>query len=432
MCNPFICGEPVQYKHFIGRDNEIRRLEDWIDKGSSAVIVGDPRIGKTSLLKYLTATQRSRNLSNDLKSKLWFQYIDFQCTNKDCKPSDFWRIAITKLYETVFKCDPACAVSKIYQECLWENFAVSDSLANFLEKLGAAGWRLVLLLDEFDVVLERPGLSNGVFLGSLRALATNYNSLAVVVSARKSLLQLSAATAEYTSGSPFFNSFNEICLEPFSVDSCHDLLNWAGGRFTESDHQYLIDLTGGYPHLLQVAAYELWEAYIELPDDAFNRWRKVKDRLYDVVALMFNDMWRLWSPEMRIAFIAVALPQMTLDRTELNKQNLLRDFRRLNLKSELRDLKKRGLIVEGSQHGDWQVRSLVSLWWLADQVSQEVRDGVSCREWLQKQRVDRFLTRSQKEKWGEILRFVGEVLKDGARTLVESTAKSFGGVVMQP
>lgn len=431
MQNPFITGEVVPPEKFVGRRNEIRRLSSNIMKGSSSIVVGDPRVGKTSLLKYLSAPQKAEYLYGEKALKQYFQYFNAHTFNDDFDEAQFWQQAIEPLYKKIvaLKPDNCSSIESAYMKCTQTKFSHYPSLENLFEKLDTSGWRLVLLVDEFDVVLEHPKLNNKGFLGNLRTLAC-HSSLAYIAAARQSLLQIEAKTKGYADGSPYFNILNLFTLGPIRDEDCMELLEWAGERFTVEDRRYLIELTGRYPYLLQVAASELWEAYIELPGKTDERYRQVERKLYDVVAKMFNDMWKLWSPEMRIAFIGAGLPDMALNNLKLRKHNLISEIK--NMSAELRELQTRGLISEDpKRNSKWRVCSSISLWWLADQIVREVRDEASCQKWLVNQKIEGLLTTSEQKKWADILSSVGEVLKDGAKTLVEATAKGFAEAMIK-
>ncbi len=48
--NPFIYGKPVSKEHFMGRKDVLQTLISRILTGQSSAIIGEPHIGKTSLL----------------------------------------------------------------------------------------------------------------------------------------------------------------------------------------------------------------------------------------------------------------------------------------------------------------------------------------------------------------------------------------------
>lgn len=422
MQNPFYCGDALPLGKFVGRENEFRRVTSQIWKGSSTLIVGDPRVGKTSFLNYLSAS-----LDEPCDTKLWFQYIDMLCFDEKHGPSDLWKFATEPLYEGVFKTMPRSRVFHAYKECVKSNFSRSDLLNIFFKELNVSGWRLVLLWDEFDVVLEHPKLNTKKFLGDFRSLTSNNGAFSPIMAARKSRVQLDSATAGYNSASQYFNHISEIVLGPLKDRDCAKVLAEAKERFTATDRCYLVELTGGHPYLLQVAASELWEAYIEFPQDADQRWKQMKNKFYRAAASTFDEMWRLWSPEVRMAFTAAVLPQISLDYPRFRNQNLLRSLRNLN--GQLYELRDRGLIVDDNEStSQWRVRSLIALWWLANQIAEAIHAQISYEEWLQKQHIEGLITtREQRKQWNEVWNTAGEVLKDGTKALVEAIGKGVGG-----
>lgn len=52
--NPFLHGNPVPHTHFFDRRQAVRRLKGrLLSHGQSSAVVGEPHMGKTSLLHYL-------------------------------------------------------------------------------------------------------------------------------------------------------------------------------------------------------------------------------------------------------------------------------------------------------------------------------------------------------------------------------------------
>lgn len=71
------------------------------------------------------------------------------------------------------------------------------------------------------------------------------------------------------------------------------------------------------------------------------------------------------------------------------------------------------------------------LWWLADELVRTVRDEPSFEEWLRKQEWEGLLTRDEKQQLNKGVRAVVELLKDGAKTLIEAAAKGVGEVIVK-
>ena len=92
--NPFYCGNPVPTDLFKNRRRDIRRSVSRIaNYGQSTAIVGEPRIGKTSLLKFL-ADPENRTILYDAKGeRLVFSYIDAQTLGTQLDCAQFWELA---------------------------------------------------------------------------------------------------------------------------------------------------------------------------------------------------------------------------------------------------------------------------------------------------------------------------------------------------
>ena len=91
--NPFIYGKPVPVTQHINRQRELRTLFARLRNGESTAIVGEPRIGKTSLLRCLaTPTVQQEWLAGEAKRLISVE-IDFyqEWLSPDKSPKDFWQ-----------------------------------------------------------------------------------------------------------------------------------------------------------------------------------------------------------------------------------------------------------------------------------------------------------------------------------------------------
>ena len=128
----------------------------------------------------------------------------------------------------------------------------------------------------------------------------------------------------------------------------------------------------------------------------------------------------------------MALADVTkmLEQRQFYKQPLIRDKR--DIGPELRSLKKQGFVVEDEATSTgWRVRPQAFLWWLADELVRTVREEMLFEEWLQKQELRTLLTRGEKKQLGKAARAVGDLLKDGATTLIEAAAKGVGEAMVK-
>jgi hypothetical protein len=433
MSNPFFYGPPVPPDHFIDRRRELRRITGRIaNQGQSTAVVGEPRSGKTSLLDYLAAPE-ARGLYSACEKRLVFSYLDAQTLGGEFSQAQFWEHVLRPLHERAIAPHPDSPLAQAYQMCQENDFGCFV-LERFLAQLELTVWRLVLMLDEFDVLLYHPILNSAEFFGGLRSLASrSRGALALVIASRRPLTSLNEDTQQFSrTGSPYFNFLDEITLGPWPDKDVAELLRRAGDRFMEDDRRFIAEVAGGHSYLVQVAASTLWEVYEEGEDDPNMRRQQAGQDLYDEAALTLGDTWRQWSPATRRAFTAVALAYIPklLKQREFYTERLIRDLR--DLRPELRSLKKQGFVAEDEAiPGGWRVRPGAFLWWLADELVRTVRDEPSFEEWLRKQEWEGLLTRDEKQQLDKGVRAVVGLLKDGAKTLIEAAAKGAGEAIVK-
>ena len=186
-------------KRFFGREHEIEqvfsRLRNFEFESSS--IVGERRIGKTSLLNFLMhpEVRLSYGLNSD---KYLFIYLDFQMIDKDTTPLRLWQRVLRQMTrscqdtEVKLMLEEMCAMDTI------DNFAIAD-LFDSIDKIGLY---IVFLLDEFENVTANQNFDAAFFYG-LRALAIHHN-LSLITSSRRELIEL--CHSETIRSSPFFNT----------------------------------------------------------------------------------------------------------------------------------------------------------------------------------------------------------------------------------
>ena len=428
MPNPFFHGNPVPSDQFLNRRRELRRIAGRIaNQGQSTAIVGEPRSGKTSLLDYLAAPETRAELYGEHGERLLFCYLDGQTLGGEFTQAQFWEHALHPLQERL--ADPASPLAQAHRTCRENDFGCFV-LERLLAQMRVDDWRLVLLLDEFDALLHHDVFNSTEFFGGLRSLASrSRGALALVIASRIPLTELNKETQELSrTGSPYFNFLDEITLGPWPNKDVEALLRRAGERFTPDDRRFIVQVAGGHPFLLQAAASELWEAYAEGLADTGEHRQQAGQILYDKAALILEDTWRLWQPATRKAFTIVALADVArmLEQRQFYSLPLTRDKR--DVGRELRELVKQGFVTEDETTSvGYCVRPQAFLWWLADELVCTVRDEVPFEEWLQKQELGLLLTRGEKEKLDNAVRAIGELLKDGASTLIQAAAKGVGG-----
>src|SRR5262245_31574681 len=91
--NPFTYGNPISdSRRFFGRAREVEQIFGRLrnDEFESSSLVGDRRIGKTSLLNYLAdpSVRTSYSLSPE---RYIFVYVDLQMVDESMGPEQLWR-----------------------------------------------------------------------------------------------------------------------------------------------------------------------------------------------------------------------------------------------------------------------------------------------------------------------------------------------------
>lgn len=157
--NPFSHRSPINKPNrFIGREQELRDILACLhdETFDSVSIVGERRIGKTSLLKFLA--------QQSLDFRVHFIYIDLQTIDSNETPLDFWDEVLSQLARLIS--DPELKATALG---FGQTGTIKIRLLNrFFKKLDHAGLSIVLLLDELEHLANNPNFGPNFFYG-LRA-----------------------------------------------------------------------------------------------------------------------------------------------------------------------------------------------------------------------------------------------------------------------
>ncbi len=215
--NPYLnCSMIRSPEAFYGRRKEVMRLATRIgaDPPQSVAIVGDRRIGKSSLLSYIAHRDVVADYLDE-PDKTLFLFMDFQ---------EELRLSIASFIESVFRHLKDELPAVIPQD------PTPDHLQEVVAQLHGDGYRLILLLDEFDRV-TRSSNFDADFFAYLRSLAGHFN-IAFVTSTSRNLQKL--CRTQEISDSPFFNIFSTVYLGPLDADEAVALIRErVASRFLE-------------------------------------------------------------------------------------------------------------------------------------------------------------------------------------------------------
>ena len=419
--SPFVYGRSLLPKEFSGRLTELNRVAGRLYNGQSIAVIGQPHIGKTSMLEFINDSIARRKQFGDSFGNNFFVFLDVLAAQGIRAQADFWKHVLTPLRSSEYASQYEYAAQEAYN-----NFA----LEQVFNHLGNEGCKLILMLDEFDTLLSHPVLNTPDFYGGLRTLASRSGGFALVIAARRSLDQLNQLTQQLNPhGSPYFNVFIEFQLGALKYDAMMALLDQGGEHITENDRKYIERVSGRHPYLTQIAAAMVWDAH----EDGFTggeRYKVVGQNLHRQARQHFSDTWHFWSNTTRKAVTAVALaeiPRLLGDHT-FKVSELIEDLD--DYGEELDVLQVSGTLTQNDQ-GEWKVAQDALLWWLADELRRNVRDESPFDDWIRAQHMDNLLTERDRQRLSNAAQSVLTLVGKGANTLIESLAKGFGEALVK-
>lgn len=219
--------------HFHGRRREIELIASRLQGvgfGSSSV-VGERRIGKTSLLRHFLVPEVQQRYG--FGPEFTFVYLSFGGLST-ITPAQFWQWVLEELLPKV-KDEALRSQITAFQAQDGPDFL---ALRRLFDAITRKGLKVVLVFDEFEDVVRNPNF-DADFYGGLRDLASRYN-LTLLTSSRRQLIEYSHS--EEISSSPFFNIFANIVLKPFSRGEALELiaeyLEETDVVFSDEDREY--------------------------------------------------------------------------------------------------------------------------------------------------------------------------------------------------
>jgi hypothetical protein len=259
MDNPFSgYGQVLPPDRFIGRKHEIATLRQRVlsVRGASVAIVGEARIGKTSLMRFVF--NQSAPEVNQVKGivveinvgtfarpdpKIFFTDIVYRTHRALKKQSASDAELLKEIYEKIKVCDES------------ELFRL---LQDYFGDLADIGYRVILLLDEFEGISNVFGENEAAFQ-SLRELGNDHRlNVSIVTTSRITL-----GTIEVTSLiSTLAGIFADVHVGLMSDAEIKQLLDTRISNstitFTNLEREYLINYAGFYPFFIEMAAFHLW------------------------------------------------------------------------------------------------------------------------------------------------------------------------------
>lgn len=239
--NPFVTGNAVKNPaHFVGRIRESNDILAKVQTHNSVSVVGERRIGKSSLLYYLAHGCKVQFPNRRVT------YLDFMDT--EMKTLEGFVYLLLSTLDIAF--DEA-ELSK----------NPNPILTRRLRQLHTNKEQPpVVFLDEFDKIQQLPTLFNDDFLENLRFLCNS--GYLCLVTASKMPLKDMMDKAGLTS--PFWNVFTHTPLQEFVVETelneCRLFLEqyWCDALIpTDEEMRFLLSYTSTHPLVMQIVSFHV-------------------------------------------------------------------------------------------------------------------------------------------------------------------------------
>jgi class 3 adenylate cyclase len=296
--NPFLNRVMIpRADMFFGRRPLVKKIMSRVsnERPQSVSIVGERRIGKSSLLNFLRSPRARLDFLPEPDSRL-FLYIDFQQA-RNLEPGQFFGLIFSEM-------------KKRFSAILDLELPTSeDGMRSLCEAISGGGLTLVLLFDEFECVTKNPRIGPE-FYSFLRSLANNF-PLCFITATGRGLKDMCVSHA--ISDSPFFNIFSVHHVGPFQEEEAAELIrvpSGARGIPLAPLMGKIVEMGGLYPFFLQMAC-SAWFEYLEAEAGNVERFtdaptpREVTDSFREEAQPHFEFILESASPEEQDAFGAV-------------------------------------------------------------------------------------------------------------------------------
>lgn len=251
--NPYIVGRPVKNPaDFYGRADEVEEIFLNIQKLQPVSLIGQRRMGRTSLLHYISSPAVAQKYVDPQKYIL--VYVDFEGLTQ-LSQDQFWRLILNEI-KRFAKNSAKKVILKMLKKENIDNMDVYSIFQSFSDQ----NIRIVLCFDEFETVTLNKNF-NAAFFMTLRYLVMSYENVTYITVSYNNLRELTHS--KEIQSSPFFNMFNEMRVGFFAWEDTMDLIfkpsQKEGVKFNDNDSHFVLDVAYHHPFFIQTACYELFK-----------------------------------------------------------------------------------------------------------------------------------------------------------------------------
>ena len=283
--NPYLNRVAIKDpSQFFGRSREVSKIFSRLaaSRPQSISVVGERRIGKSSLLCYINHAQVRARFLDDPQAYI-FAFIDLQQKR---------RLTLTEFFKELI----ALLAKETNDDSLLKLEPAFDSVRAVLESFRRDGRKLIVLFDEFDAITTNRAFDLE-FYSFLRSIANNYD-VAYVTSSARDLQEL--CHTQLIADSPFFNIFTNVFLRAFTRKEALELITRPSaeeGLPLEGYARRITEIAGYFPYFLQIACSAYFD-HLSENDGKLNR-EEVEATFLDEAKGQFRFIWDHMSDSFR-------------------------------------------------------------------------------------------------------------------------------------
>ena len=313
--NPYLNRVMIQNpSHFYGRRRELSRIFSRIgvERPQSVSLVGERRIGKSSLLFQVSVPEVQDKYLSDASSdasSLIVIFLDFQ-QMRNITLEDFFAALSGQ-------------IRRVNPEIAGPESTGYRAFKQVQERLSERNKRLVLLFDEFDAITLNPVFDRD-FYAFLRSVANN-SAVAYVTSSKTEIQRLCHSSS--VADSPFFNIFSTLRLRPFDSKEARELItipSRAAGIPLEPYAEDILALSGYFPFYIQIACSVYFDWLEENPGSEPIR-PEIESRFLEEASPHFEYFWGQSQPEYRRAMRSLIAGEQPRQEEEDICRSLMRE-----------------------------------------------------------------------------------------------------------
>jgi hypothetical protein len=262
IINPFSnYGKIVSGEHFIGRKNDFQIIEERVirpDDPGNLAIIGEPRIGKSSLI-YHKIIRQKKDLINSKILPVWIN------VGKHEESSSFFNLLAIQCYSIItsnnLSTDDIDKAAKILLSSGPDSHDRDYYLHRFFEKIHETGIKILIILDEFDhsrILFKRDPCG----FQKLRDLCYNPElGVTFVTISRRSLYEIEEKSQAISTLEGIFLPHYLGMYDDNDILEYFEKFQKSNIILNDDDKKIIISFCGRHPYLLAISGYEIFENY---------------------------------------------------------------------------------------------------------------------------------------------------------------------------